>query len=280
MSGLWRAGALPDGLWRTRTGGDGRRCTTSGARSRRAFDGVWAGGLLSGRGRASGKQRAAVGRHYVVAGAGGRSVDPSVRRLVRWWVGASIGRVGKRAVRRAVGSVRAAAASDVRWVMGGSERRDTRCGGDRLSLAGEGGREQDSRGGRWSVAGGGRWVALRGAYTCVLSRSCDVAACKCCLCQRWCCYEGCVFFFDCSGALGNKPVGTVTGKHRSFRAFDVCGSPTVYTRLGRASPKLALPPCLSSQAGGWRVRPRTCCRSTGSRALTTWFPRSSEHPCG
>ena len=46
----------------------------------------------------------------------GISVDQVVRRLVRRWVDASIGRVGKRAVRSAVCSVRAAAAGGgSRW---------------------------------------------------------------------------------------------------------------------------------------------------------------------
>ena len=91
------------------------------------------------------------------------SVDRAVRRLVRRWVGASIERVGRTAVRCAVCSVRAAAAGGERCVMGGSERRDTRCGGDRLSLVGEGGRGQASRCGRW-VVGGGRRAARRVAW--------------------------------------------------------------------------------------------------------------------
>ena len=60
--GRWQVLAATDGLWRIRTGVGGRRWTASGARSPWAFDGVWAGGLLSGRGRAGGKQRAADGR--------------------------------------------------------------------------------------------------------------------------------------------------------------------------------------------------------------------------
>ena len=90
------------------------------------------------------------------------SVDRPVCRVVRRWVDASIGRVGKRAVRSAVCSVRAAAAGGERCVVGGSERRDTRYGGDWLSLVGEGGRGQASRCGRW-VVGGGRRAAGGGS---------------------------------------------------------------------------------------------------------------------
>ena len=68
---------------------------------------------------------------------------------------------------------------------GGSERRDTQCGGDRLSLAGEGGRGQDSRGGRWVVwraAGGSRCEARARVYcrVRVVLRRASVVCVRCC----------------------------------------------------------------------------------------------------
>ena len=153
--GRWQSTGGRGRAWRTKTGVGGRRWTASDARSRRAFDGVWADGLLSSAQAASrGQRMAAV---YVVAGAGGRS--QSIGRSVGWSVGGSVRQSGAWAREQ----------SDVQWAACGGVRRAMCHGRQRtarhemrwrsVAFSGRGRATASfprrSVGGWWRAAGGG-----------------------------------------------------------------------------------------------------------------------------